>query len=119
MDAYKNYMNKPGKELEQPEPKSQFELERQPAPERQPDQALVVQKAPAQGPPAPPLLALPNTQSVILDKLNHLRQTMINHFDQIDRRISDLETTIEAIFDEVQEIQVIVETLQAAWPSFS
>ena len=56
---------------------------------------------------------------MILDELIHLRQMMISHFDQMDRRINDLETTKISMFDEVQEIQVTVDALQAAQPSFS
>ena len=48
---------------------------------------------------------------MILDELIHLRQMMINCFDHMDMRISDLETTTDAIFNEVQEIRVKVDAL--------
>ena len=64
-------------------------------------------------------LALPDTQSVILDELIHLKQMMISHFDQMDRKVSDLETTIDTMFDEMQEIRVMVDSIQIARPSFS
>ena len=63
-------------------------------------------KEPAQGPPAPPLLALPNTHSVILDELIHLRQMMMNRFDQIGWRIFDLESTSDAIYAMVEDLRV-------------
>ena len=50
---------------------------------------------------APPLPALSDVQSIILDELIHMRQMMANHFAQVDRRLIDLESTIEAMFDEV------------------
>ena len=55
MDIHNNYMKKPGKALGQPESGVHDE------PERQLEKALVALEAPAQGAPAPPLLALLDT----------------------------------------------------------
>ena len=44
---------------------------------------------------------------------------MVSCFDQMDVRISDLDTTIEAIFDKVLKIQVIVDAMQVGRPSSS
>ena len=48
---------------------------------------------------------------MILDELIHLRQMMINCFEHMNMRINDLETTTDAMFNEVQEIRVKVDTL--------
>ena len=48
---------------------------------------------------------------MILDELIHMRQMMISRFDQLDRRINELETITNTMFDEVQEIRVIVDAL--------
>ena len=76
---------------------------------RQPKKVLTTPKAPAQGPPAPLVLALSDTQSIILDELIHLRQMMISRFDQMDQRIAELESTTNAI-------RVTMDVLQAAQP---
>ena len=104
MDAQGNYVKKPRRALEQPEPEREDEPERQHGPEIQPKAPTPdppTHDLPAQVPSIPPLLALSDTQSIILDELIHLRQMMLDHFDQIKRRLGDLETTIEAMFDEV------------------
>ena len=95
MDIYGNYVKNLRRAPKHFEPEVHDELERQP------------EEAPAQGPSAPPLLALPDTQSVILDELIHLRQIMMSHFDQMDRKISDLESTTDAIL-------ITIDALQAA-----
>ena len=71
--------------------------------ERQPE------KAPAQGPPAPLLPAMPDTHSIILDKLINLRQMMVSQFNQMDQRIAELESTTNAI-------RVTMDVLQVAQP---
>ena len=96
-------MKKSSNKPKQPEPKRQLE------PKRQPEKAPEAQKTPTQD-SLPPPLALPDTQSVILDELIYLRQMMISHFDQMDKRINDLENTMDAMFDEVQEICVTVDS---------
>ena len=96
-------MKKSSNKPKQPEPKRQLE------PKRQPEKAPEAQKTPTQD-SLPPPLALPDTQSVILDELIYLRQMMISHFDQMDKRINDLENTMDAMFDEVQEICVMVDS---------
>ena len=80
MDIHVNYEKKSGRAQEQPElgvhdePK-QYESK------RQPKAVFIASEAPAQGPPAPPLPTLPDTQSVILDELIHLRQMMMSRFN--------------------------------------
>ena len=39
---------------------------------------------------------------------------MVSHFGQVEKSLNDLETIIEAMFDEVQDIQVVVDTLHVA-----
>ena len=75
MDIHDNYVKKSGRAPEQLEPRVHDE------PERQLEEVPTALEAPAQGPPAPPLLILPDTQSVILDELIHLSQVMMSPFD--------------------------------------
>ena len=72
MDIYGNYVKKPRRALKQAESGVHDE------PERQLEETPATPEAPVQGPPAPPLLALSNTQSVILDDLIQLRQIMMS-----------------------------------------
>ena len=116
MDPQGNYVQKPSRALEHPKPKRQDELEGHhvlDAQSQAPAPWAPIQDPPTQGPPAPPLSALLDVQSIILDELIHMRQMMANHFAQVDRRLTNLEATTEAMFDEVQDIWVIVDALQA------
>ena len=95
MDIQDNYVKKPRRN-----PKK-LEVGVHEKPERQSEQVPVTLEA-----PAPPLVALPNIQFVILDKLIHLRQMMMSRFDQIDQRITNLESTTYAIRVTVDALQV-------------
>ena len=106
IDIHSNYVKKSRRNPKQPKPGVHDEPKRQP--EKVPA-APVALEAPAQGSPAPSLLALSDTQSIILDELTHLRQMMMSRFDQMDRRITDLKSTTNAIW-------VIVDAFQAAQP---
>ena len=105
MDIRDNYVKKSRKNSQQfesrvnDEPK-QYELE------RQPEKVPAAVEAPTQGPPTSPLLALPNTQSIILDKLIHLRWIMMSRFDQMDERMFDLESTTNAIRAMVRDLHI-------------
>ena len=72
MDIHENYVKKPGRNPKQPK------LGMHDEPNRQPNEMLAALETLAQGPLAPPLLALLDTQSVILDELIHLRQIMMS-----------------------------------------
>ena len=65
MDVHNNYVKKPEKVPEQSEPGVHVELEKQ----YQPEEVLAKLKAPIQDHPAPPPLAVLDTQFVILDEL--------------------------------------------------
>ena len=39
---------------------------------------------------------------------------MLSRFDQIERRLGDLETIAEVMFDELEDIRFTVDALQAA-----
>ena len=99
MDIHNNYVKKP-KGLQ-----SSLSRECMMCQNNSPRKCQLHQR-PAHGPPALPLLALPDSQFVILDKLIHLRQMMMSHFDQMNWRIEDLKSTKDAI-------RVIVDALQA------
>ena len=103
INIHSNYVKKSRRNPEQPEPGVHDE------PKRQPEEVPAALEAPAPGSPAPPLLALSDTQSIILDELIHLRQMMMSRFDQMDRIITDLKSTTNAIW-------VIVDAFQAAQP---
>ena len=65
-----NYVKKLGRNPKQLEPRVHNEPEHDES-NRQLKEVPATLKEPAQGPPAPPLLALSDTQSVILDELIH------------------------------------------------
>ena len=93
-----NYVKKPGRAQEP---------ERHDEPKEAPAQdPSTTPGAPAQGPPASPPLALLDTHSVILDKMIYLWQMMMSHFDQMDWRIVDLESTMDSIRVAVDAFQV-------------
>ena len=54
-----------------------------------------------------------------LRRIDTSKAMMTSCFDQMDRRISDLENTTDAMFDEVHEIWVTMDALQVVRPSSS